>query len=85
MYYLIVSVKISQKQKDLYMQALGVLSIEDSKKLYENLTSFVEQVEMKELKQIQKESFASISWMRKKEAEEKMEEMNSFSFLLHNL
>ena len=32
-----------------------------------------------------KDNFSNISWMRKKEAEEKTKEMNSFSFLLHNL
>lgn len=82
---MIISLNISQEQKDLYVDALVVLWEQEAESLYKNLTSFIERVEMKELEQINKENFSSISWMRKKEAEEKMEEMNSFSFLLHNL
>jgi hypothetical protein len=40
---------------------------------------------VKELEEIKKQNFSSISGLRKKEAEEKKKEMNSFSFLLHNL
>lgn len=82
---MIISLNISQEQKDLYLDALVVLWQKEAQELYKNLTLFVEKIEMKELEQINKENFSSISWMRKKEAEEKMEEMNSFSFLLHNL
>jgi len=82
---MIVSLNISPEQKDLYLQALDILSTQESQELYDNLTKFIEKIEIKEINQIQKESFWSISGMRKKEAEEKLEEMNSFSFLLHNL
>lgn len=82
---MIVSLNISPEQKDLYLQALEVLSPEESQRLFENLTKFVEKIELKEISQINKESFWTIAGMRKKEAEEKLEEMNSFSFLLHNL
>lgn len=82
---MISSLSISQEQKDLYLHALDVLWEQEAENLYKNLTQFVEKIEMKELEQISKENFSSISWMRKKEAEEKLEEMNSFSFLLHNL
>jgi len=82
---IIVSLNISEEQKKLYIEALEVTSPQETQELYKNLSRFVEQIELKELEQIQKESFTSISWMRKKEAEEKVKEMNSFSFLLHNL
>ncbi len=82
---MIVSLNISQGQKDLYLSALDVLSVEESETLYNNLVKFVEKIEMKEIAEIKKESFSSIAGMRKKEAEEKLEEMNGFSFLLHNL
>jgi len=82
---MISSLNIPEKQKKLYLDALDVLSLEDSQKLYDNLTAFVEKIEMKEISQIQKDNFSSIAWMRKKEAKEKLEEMNGFSFLLHNL
>lgn len=82
---MIASLNVSPEQKELYIQALEVLSPEESEKLYQNLIKFVEKIELKEIEEIKKESFSSISGMRKKEAEEKLEEMNSFSFLLHNL
>ena len=82
---MIISLNISQEQKDLYLRALDVLSVEESETLYKNLVKFVEKIEMKEIAEIKQESFSSIAGMRKKEAEEKLEEMNSFSFLLHNL
>ena len=82
---MIVSLNISGEQKDLYLEALEVLSVEESEKLYQNLVKFVEKIEMKEIAEIKKESFSEIAGMRKKEAEEKLEEMNSLSFLFHNL
>lgn len=82
---MISSLSISSEQKKLYLNALEVLSLEDSQKLYDNLIAFIEKIEMKEINEIQKENFSTIAWMRKKEAEEKLKEMNGFSFLLHNL
>ena len=82
---MIVSLNISPDQKELYLQALHVLNTEESETLYQKLVKFVEKIEMKEIAEIKKESFSSIAGMRKKEAEEKLEDMNSFSFLLHNL
>ena len=82
---MIASLNISPDQKKLYTQALGVLSKEEWEKLFDNLTKFIEKIELKEIEEIKKESFISVSGMRKKEAEEKAQEMNSFSFLLHNL
>ncbi len=82
---MIVSLNISKEQKELYIQALDILSPQESEKLYKNLIQFVENIELKEIEQIKKESFISIAGMRKKEAEEKAQELNSFSFLLHNL
>lgn len=82
---MIASLNISPSQKELYLQALEVLSKEESKQLFENLTRFVEKIELKEIKEIEKQNYGTIAGMRKKEAEEKLEEMNNFSFLLHNL
>lgn len=82
---MIESMNISQEQKELYSQALDVLDMKELKSLYTNLIYFVEEVELREIEQIRKESFVSIAGMRKKEAKEKAQEMNSFSFLLHNL
>jgi len=82
---MIVSLNIPESQKELYLSALDILSETEQEKLYQNLTSFVKEIEMKEIEDIEKDNFASIAGMRKKEAEEKKQEMNSFSFLLHNL
>ncbi|MCP4523243.1 MAG: hypothetical protein GY828_03415 [Candidatus Gracilibacteria bacterium] len=76
---------IPAEQKDLYLESLDVLDESRLQKLYEEISDFVEFVEMKELEDINKENFGKISGMRKKEAEEKKKELNSFSFLLHNL
>lgn len=82
---MIDSLNISKQQKDLYIEALEVLWNDELEALYKKLSAFVEKVELKELDKIKKDSFSEISGMRKKEAEEKLEEMNNFSFLLHNL
>lgn len=82
---LLVSLNIDPDQKKLYLDALEVLTFEESTTLYKNLTKFIEMIEMKEIEDIRKDSFASVAGMRKKEAEEKIQEINSFSFLLHNL
>ena len=82
---MIWSLNIPKDQKKLYLDAVKVLHNSEVEELYKNLVRFVEKVEMRQLDQIQKENFSTIAGMRKKEAEEKMEEMNSFSFLLHNL
>lgn len=82
---MIISLNISPEQKQLYLQALWILSLEEQETLFKNLTKFIEKIELKEIEEIKKDSFVSIAGMRKKEAEEKAQEMNSFSFLLHNL
>jgi len=76
---------VSQDQKKLYIEAIEILGKQELEDLFKNLTSFVEKIEIRELEAIKKEDFAVVSWMRKKEADEKMKEMNSFSFLLNNL
>ena len=82
---MILSLNIPETQKELYVSALSILSEEEKNILYRNLTSFVQEIEMKELEEIHSENFSSIGWLRKKEAVEKTQEMNSFSFLLHNI
>jgi hypothetical protein len=49
------------------------------------LINFVETTEIKELDEIQRNNFSVVTWMRKKEAEEKRKEINSFSFLISNI
>lgn len=82
---MILALNVSQEQKTLYLDALEILKWQDLENLYKKLVSFVEQIELKELESIKKQDFISIAGMRKKEAEEKIRETNSFSFLLNNL
>lgn len=82
---MIRSINVSQQQKDLYLESLDVLDERWINNLYNDVSHFVEHIEMKELDEIKKDNFSKLSWMRKKEAEEKKKEMNSFSFILHNL
>lgn len=82
---IIISLNIPQKNKELYLKSLISIEDENLNTLYNNLVFFIEKLEIKKIEDINKENFSIISWMRKKEAEEKKEEINSFSFLLHNL
>jgi len=82
---MITALHVSEEQKDLYIEAIQVLSWEDLEILYGKLTKFIEHIELKEVENIKKEDFSRIAWMRKKEAKERIEEVNSFSFLLNNL
>jgi len=82
---MIVALHVSEDQKKLYLDAVEILSWKDLETLYQKLTRFVENIELKEIESIKKEDFSKIAWMRKKEAREKIEEVNSFSFLLNNL
>lgn len=80
-----LNLHIPEEQKALYIQALDILDENWINKIYNVLTNFVKDVEIKDLEDIQKKNFSMISWLKKKEAEEKKNEINSFSFLLNNL
>jgi len=82
---MIQCINIPTQQKILYTEAISVLSQGELDLLFSHLTRFIEKIEMKHIEEIRKQWFESIVWMRKKEAEEKAQEMNGFSFLLHNL
>lgn len=81
----IINLQIPEKQKALYLQALEILDEEGIGKIYDTLINFVETTEIKELDEIQRNNFSVVTWMRKKEAEEKRKEINSFSFLISNI
>lgn len=82
---MIENIYIWEEQKILYKEALDVVSPDQLEGLYDRLLTFIESTEMKQIQDIRKENFWRIAWMRKKEADEKMEELNNFSLLLHNL
>ena len=82
---MISALKIWREQKELYLESLSILWIDALNDLYMNLARFVESVEIREIEQINKENFSTVVGMRKKEAEDKKQELNAFSFLLHNI
>lgn len=82
---IISALKISEEQKHLYLDALEVIENDALDKLYEDITAFAQNIELKEIEDIRKQNFTKIEWMTKKEAEEKKQDINAFSFLLHNL
>lgn len=82
---MILALNVDETQKTLYLESLEILSWEELDVVFSKLTFFVEKIEIREIEQIEKESFVSIAGMRKKEAEEKLEEVNGLSFLFHNL
>ncbi len=82
---MIKNIKISEDQKELYIKTLDILDEKWLDNLYKSVSAFVEEVEMSDIKNIAKNNFSSISWIRKKEAIEKQKDINSFSFLLSNI
>lgn len=82
---MIINLKIPEGQKSLYLQALDVLDDQWIDRIYNSLVLFVEKIELKELEDIQKTNFSVIKWMKKKEAQERKEEINAFSFLINNI
>lgn len=82
---MVISLNIPEIQKELYLEAIEILSIEWLEELYITLSNFVKQLENEELDIINKQNISQVAWMRKKEAIEKQKEINSFSFLINNL
>jgi hypothetical protein len=82
---MIFSLQVWDDIKELYIQSLDVLDDQNIDKLFQDITYFTEKIELKEIEDIQKNSFATVNNMTKKEAEEKKKEINTFSFLLNNL
>lgn len=82
---MIFNLQIPDDQKSLYIQALDILDEWWIDRIYDSLIIFIKDIEIKELDQIQKNNFTVIAGMRKKEAEERKKEINSFSFLINNI
>lgn len=82
---IINSLKINEKQKNLYLDSLNFLDEQWLNNLYKLLEQFMWEIEKKQIEDIKKESFTKIAWMRKKEVLEKQRDLNTFSFLINNL
>lgn len=82
---MIEALHIEESWKELYLNALSSMSQEELDVLYLKLVKFVEKIELREIGDIKKQSFAVIAGMRKKEAEEKTRDINALSFLFHNI
>lgn len=82
---MIISLNIPDKQKELYLEAITILSKDWLERLYITLSNFTKELENENLNKISEYNFSKVAWMRKKEADEKQKEINSFSFLINNL
>ncbi|MDP2090413.1 MAG: hypothetical protein Q8K30_02345 [Candidatus Gracilibacteria bacterium] len=82
---MIISLNIPEKQKELYLEAISILSVDGLERLYISLSNFTKQLELEEMDNINKQNYSQIAGMRKKEAIEKQKEINSFTFLINNL
>ncbi len=82
---MILNLNINEEQKSLYIQAIDILDDSEIEQLYRNWSNYVNNLELKEIDEIRKNSFIEINWLRKKEAREKKKEINSFNFLFNNI
>lgn len=82
---MIVSLNIPDKQKYLYLESISILKEDWLERLYISLSNFSRELENDELKNISKDNYSKLIWMKKKEKKEKQKELNSFSFLINNL
>lgn len=80
-----LNLQIPEEQKALYIQALDILDENWIDRIFDELSNFVKNIEIKNLEDIQKNSLNKVKDLRKKEAEEKMKELNSFSLLIDKL
>jgi predicted HAD superfamily phosphohydrolase len=58
---LINNLKIPEEQKKLFLDALDILDEQSLNKLYNNLTEFIKEMELKELEDIKKSNFTKIA------------------------
>ena len=58
---MVISLNIPDEQKELYLEALEIIDENYVEELYKNLTRFTEKVEVKEIENINKESFSTIA------------------------
>lgn len=82
---LIRKVDIPETDKTLFLEAIWVVPEENIENLYNEVTLFIKNFELKEIDEIEKTNFVSIDGMTIKEANNKRKEINSFNFLLTNI
>ncbi len=82
---MIISLNIDEDQKTLYVESLDIVEEKDLDELYIKVTRFVEEIEIKDIGDIQSNSYVTVAWMKQKEAHEKQKDINAFSFLIHNI
>lgn len=82
---IIESLNIKDAQKKLYLESLEFLDEVWLEKLYKNLWIFIKEIEQKQVAKISEQNFWVIAGMRKKEAKEKIKDLNNLWFLLSNI
>lgn len=82
---LINEIEIPKNDKSLFLEAIKIVPEDNIEKLYNKLVNFIEEMELKEISEIEKNNFVIIDWMTIKEAHIKKRQINSFNFLLNNI
>ena len=58
---MIMNLKIPEKQKHLYIKAIDILNNKEMDFLYIELTKFIENIELKEIEDINKYNFSTVA------------------------
>ena len=82
---MVLTLRIPDMQKSLYLEALDVIDEKGLEILYVNISQFMKEIEDQKISDIKKDNFSFVAGMKKEEVEEKQKEINSFSFLINNL
>lgn len=78
---LILSLRIDERQRNLYLESLDILDEDGMQVLYERLYQFVESLEEKNIYNSKK----TIDSVRQKESAEREKDARSFNILLDNV
>lgn len=78
---LILSLRIDERQRNLYLESLDILDEDGMQVLYERLYQFVESLEEKNIHNSKK----TIDSVRQKESDEREKDARSFNILLDNV
>lgn len=82
---LIREIDFPESDKKLFLWAIWIVPDDKVEKVYNDLVWFIEDYELKQIDEIEKENFVSIDWMTYKEANQKKTKINGFNFLLTNI
>ncbi len=82
---LIKKIEIPETDKQMFLEAIDICDDQKMNTLYESVSHFIQDLEIKKVENISKTSFVKIESLSKKDAEQKKKELNSYNFLLTNI